>query len=83
MSAARIRAIAVEVLGAINGGTCDRVILDFDARHRRRIAMRGEGGIEFLLDVLLGRLRLLGRFSLGGCDASLGGCRFRQSAGCQ
>lgn len=29
----------------------DTVVLDFDARHRRRLAMRGEGGLEFLLDL--------------------------------
>lgn len=29
----------------------DTVILDFDLRHRRRFAMKGEKGIEFLLDL--------------------------------
>lgn len=29
----------------------DTVLLDFDARHRRRIAMTGRGGLEFLLDL--------------------------------
>jgi urease accessory protein len=29
----------------------DTVVLDFDMRHRRRIAMKGENGIEFLLDL--------------------------------
>lgn len=29
----------------------DAVVLDFDARHRRRIVMRGKGGTEFLLDL--------------------------------
>jgi urease accessory protein len=29
----------------------DTVVLDFDRRHRRRIAMRGENGVEFLLDL--------------------------------
>jgi urease accessory protein len=29
----------------------DRVVLDFDHRHRRRLAMTGEKGVEFLLDV--------------------------------
>lgn len=29
----------------------DRVVLDHEARHRRRMAMRGEGGLEFLLDL--------------------------------
>ncbi|NIA69318.1 urease accessory protein UreE [Pelagibius litoralis] len=30
---------------------CDSVILDFDARHRRRIAMHGQTGVAFLLDL--------------------------------
>lgn len=29
----------------------DAVVLDFDARHRRRMAMTGERGLEFLLDL--------------------------------
>jgi urease accessory protein len=29
----------------------DSVTLDFDARHRRRIAMRSGGGLDFLLDL--------------------------------
>src|SRR6202047_5161009 len=29
----------------------DTVVLDFDDRHRRRMAMRGTGGLEFLLDL--------------------------------
>jgi len=29
----------------------DAVVLDFDRRHRRRIAMRGEKGVAFLLDL--------------------------------
>ena len=29
----------------------DCVVLDFDARHRRRIAMHGEAGLDFLLDL--------------------------------
>src|SRR5258705_7085210 len=29
----------------------DTVVLDFDDRHRRRMAMRGPGGLEFLLDL--------------------------------
>ena len=29
----------------------DAVVLDFDARHRRRIVMKGQGGTEFLLDL--------------------------------
>jgi urease accessory protein len=30
----------------------DRVSLNHDGRHRRRVAMRGEGGTEFLLDLV-------------------------------
>lgn len=29
----------------------DRVALDHEGRHRRRIALKGEGGLEFLLDL--------------------------------
>jgi len=29
----------------------DRVTLAYDARHRRRLRMRGDGGVEFLLDL--------------------------------
>ncbi|HEX2137391.1 MAG TPA: urease accessory protein UreE [Microvirga sp.] len=29
----------------------DTVVLDFDGRHRRRIALTGEGGLNFLLDL--------------------------------
>jgi len=29
----------------------DKVVLDFERRHRRRIVMKGENGIEFLLDL--------------------------------
>ena len=32
------------------GSVDDTVLLDHDLRHRRRIALRGEAGIEFLLD---------------------------------
>ena len=31
--------------------TADRVLLDFDARYRRRTAMRTQGGLDFLLDL--------------------------------
>jgi urease accessory protein len=29
----------------------DTVVLDFDHRHRRRLRMQGEGGLDFLLDL--------------------------------
>lgn len=32
-------------------GAADRVVLPHDGRHRRRIAMRGEGDVAFLLDL--------------------------------
>jgi urease accessory protein len=33
------------------GVPADTVVLDFDERHRRRVTMRGVGGLEFLLDL--------------------------------
>ncbi len=45
------RAIAVEPGGARAGLIEDRVVLDFDRRHRRRIMLKGERGLEFLLDL--------------------------------
>ena len=44
---------AEKVLSAGNWShiSSDTVVLDFDLRHRRRIAMKGEKGIEFLLDL--------------------------------
>lgn len=44
-----IRAIEVRPNGA--GPAIDTVVLDFDDRHRRRLAMTGEGGLAFLLDL--------------------------------
>ncbi len=46
-----IRAIAVEPGGSRQGLIEDRVVLDFDARYRRRIVMTCEGGLCFLLDL--------------------------------
>lgn len=46
-----IRAAAVQSSRGRGGSTDDEVVLDFDARHRRRIVMRTEGGIELLLDL--------------------------------
>jgi urease accessory protein len=34
-----------------NAAAADTVALDFDGRHRRRHAMRGEAGVAFLLDL--------------------------------
>lgn len=44
-----IRAMAV-LTGKAAGAT-DFVLLDYDARHRRRVAMRTDGGLDFLLDL--------------------------------
>lgn len=46
-----IRAIACEAKGARHGLIEDEVRLDFDQRHRRRVQMTGERGLEFLLDL--------------------------------
>ena len=43
---------ATRVLRAEKGGrTADTVVLDYDQRHRRRMAMTGSGGVAFLLDL--------------------------------
>ncbi len=46
-----LRAVACEKAGARHGLIDDEVLLDFDQRHRRRIAMTGLRGTEFLLDL--------------------------------
>jgi urease accessory protein len=46
-----MRATAVRTKGSWPGPAADRVTLDHDGRHRRRIAMTGEGGLTFLLDL--------------------------------
>jgi urease accessory protein len=46
-----IRASKVIHAGQWSGGTADTVVLSFDDRHRRRLAMKGERGLEFLLDL--------------------------------
>ena len=45
-----IRATKVESNAGADGAI-GRVLLDFDARYRRRTAMRSDGGLEFLLDL--------------------------------
>ena len=44
---------ATQVLGQHRWGepAADSVVLDFDDRHRRRMAMKGTRGLEFLLDL--------------------------------
>ena len=45
------RATRIFSRGTWRGEPADQVTLDFDARHRRRIAMDGEKGARFLLDL--------------------------------
>ena len=47
-----LRATAVKPAGSWEPGAArDCVVLDFDARHRRRIVMHGQAGLNFLLDL--------------------------------
>jgi urease accessory protein len=46
-----MRAISVKASSSWSGEAADRVVLDYDNRHRRRIAMTGKNGIAFLLDL--------------------------------
>jgi urease accessory protein len=46
-----MRAIAIRAADSWSGQPADRVVLDYDDRHRRRIAMQGKNGIAFLLDL--------------------------------
>lgn len=46
-----IRATEVIAKGDWTGDPADTVVLDFDDRHRRRLAMEGVGGLNFLLDL--------------------------------
>lgn len=46
-----LRGIEALAPGAWSGPAADRVTLDSAARRRRRIAMTGEGGLRFLLDI--------------------------------
>jgi urease accessory protein len=46
-----LRANKVIAAGQWNGAPVDTVVLDFDERHRRRVAMTGVGGLAFLLDL--------------------------------
>jgi urease accessory protein len=46
------RASEIKTVGTWNLATAvDRVVLDADERHRRRITLTGEGGTTFLLDL--------------------------------
>jgi len=59
-----MRAIAVQTAGTWSGAATDSVVLDYDDRHRRRMAMTGAKGTSFLLD-------LPGAAELRGGDALL------------
>src|SRR5437899_8065057 len=46
------RACSIRTVGTWNAATAiDRVVLDADERHRRRVTLRGERGTAFLLDL--------------------------------
>jgi urease accessory protein len=46
-----MRAIAIKAADSWSGEAADRVVLDYDDRHRRRIAMTANKGTAFLLDL--------------------------------
>ena len=46
-----LRADKVIPAGQWTGAPAETVVLDFDERYRRRVAMTGVGGLEFLLDL--------------------------------
>jgi urease accessory protein len=46
-----MRAIAVKDASSWSGEAADSVVLDYDQRHRRRLAMKGTKGTAFLLDL--------------------------------
>ncbi|MFT4097682.1 MAG: urease accessory protein UreE [Rhodoblastus sp.] len=46
-----VRAIEVKAAGSWREEAVDTVVLDFDDRHRRRIAMKGSRGLDFVLDL--------------------------------
>ena len=46
-----MRAIAIKKSSSWSGAAADSVVLDYDDRHRRRLAMTGTRGTGFLLDL--------------------------------
>lgn len=46
-----MRAIAIKAAECWSGQPADRVVLDYDDRHRRRIALTADKGTAFLLDL--------------------------------
>lgn len=61
-AAGLMRAISIKQASTWRGEPADCVLLDFDDRHRRRVAMTGTKGTSFLLDLPAGA-------SLHGGDA--------------
>lgn len=51
LMATALRAIEAKPAGSWSGPASDSVTLDYEERHRRRLTMRGSGGIQFLLDL--------------------------------
>lgn len=46
-----LRATDIKRKGTWDGIAVDTVVLDYDARYRRRMAMTGSGGLDFMLDM--------------------------------
>jgi urease accessory protein len=46
-----MRATSVKAAATWSGEPADRVVLDYDERHRRRVSMRGKKGLPFLIDL--------------------------------
>jgi urease accessory protein len=46
-----MRAVSIKTASTWSGETLDSVVLNYDDRHRRRVAMTGTKGIAFLLDL--------------------------------
>jgi urease accessory protein len=46
-----MRAIAVKAASTWSGAAADSVVLGYDDRHRRRLAMKGTKGVAFVLDL--------------------------------
>ncbi len=46
-----MRAISIKEASTWRGAPADRVVLDYDDRHRRRVAMTAQKGTAFLLDL--------------------------------
>jgi urease accessory protein len=53
INAMAMRAISIKAAATWSGEPADCVVLDYDDRRRRRVAMRGEKGLPFLLDLPL------------------------------